>query len=220
MIPWQRVINVQLADRIAGYIHELHRIRLPLTKRMVLPLNVKALERQLLDIHDAFGHEGVRFWLRDGTALGLYRDGGIIPFDDDVDLGVWDADTPKIEAALKRLSEKGFIIHGRNRYTIRLLRDWETVEIAVSGLPVECWGGNLRYIEIQEAFFRDLVPMRFLGRDFLVPRDIEGYLEFSYGKDWSIPKPQAWWSHTWWLKKDEKQAHVESYDSAGPTLGN
>jgi hypothetical protein len=219
MIPWHRVINVHFAARLAGYISELHRTRLPLTKRMVLPLNVRALERHLVDIHDIFGLEGLRFWLRDGTALGIHRDGGIIPFDDDVDLGIWDTDNSKVEAALRGLRERGFIIYGRTRYVISLLKDWETIEIVVSGIPIEYWGQeNQRYIEIQEAFFRVLVPIRFLGRDFLAPSDIEGYLEFSYGKDWRIPKPQSWWSNSWWLKQDEKQAHVEKYDQAGPAL--
>lgn len=217
MIPWHRLLSAQFAARLAGMISELHRIRLPLTKRMVLPLNVGALERHLVEIHDTFGREGLAFWLRDGTALGVHRDGGIIPSDDDVDLGIWDADTPKVDAALERLSERGFIVYGRTRYIISLLKDWETVEIAVSGIPMEYWGENRRYIEIQEAFFRDLAPIRFLGRDFLAPSDIGGYLEFCYGKDWRTPKPQSWWSHSWWLKRDEKQAHVEKHDHAGPT---
>jgi len=196
------------ARKAAGLIHDLHRTRIPLTRRMVLPLDVKVMERNLLDIHEVFAAHGVAFWLRDGTALGACRDGAIIPTDDDIDLGVWVADTERIEHALEALARRGFVLYLRTKWVIALMRDWETVELIVSGVHAEDDRYN-RFLE--HAFFRDLVSVNFLGRSFRVPSPVERYLEFSYGADWRVPKPHAWWSNTWWLSPVTRQAHVDEF---------
>jgi lipopolysaccharide cholinephosphotransferase len=207
------------ARSAAGLIHDLHRTKFPLTRRMVLPLDVKALEAHLLDIHEVFAAHGVTFWLRDGTALGAWRDGAIIPTDDDIDLGVWVSDTARIDRALEALAGRGFVMYLRTKWVIALMRDWETVELIVSGVFPEDEVYN-RFLE--RAFFRDLGSVDFLGRSFRIPSPIERYLEFSYGEDWRIPKPDAWWSNTWWLPPTTRQAHVAEFirkygDAAGKT---
>lgn len=107
--------KLRRARFIAKWGAELHRLRIPLTNRVVLPLNVKALEKSLSEIHDAFERHGICFWLRDGTALGVLRDGHIIATDDDVDLGIWPEDLPEVEQALQELEDLGFVVYKHNR---------------------------------------------------------------------------------------------------------
>jgi hypothetical protein len=196
------------ARSAAGLIHDLHRTKIPLTRRLVLPLDVRALEAQLRDIHEVFATHGVTFWLRDGTALGAVRDGAIIPTDDDIDLGVWVSDTERIDRALADLARRGFVLYLRTRWVIALIRDWETVELIVSGVHAEDDAYN-RFLE--HAFFRQLGSVQFLGRSFNVPSPTERYLEFSYGADWRVPKPDAWWSNSWWLPATTRQAHLAEF---------
>jgi hypothetical protein len=198
--------KMKWAREIAGLIHELHRIRIPLIGRVLLPLNTKVLASLLVDIHSVLAAHDVMFWLRDGTSLGIYRDGGFIPWDDDVDLGMWADDLPKAEAALADLAQRGFMVYRRESNLLCLLKDWETVEIVISGVE-----RSNEYVAVQETFFRNLEKVRFLDRDFNIPGPIERYLEFCYGSDWGTPKPDAWWANSCWLPATSRQSHTDAF---------
>jgi len=58
-------------------------------QRAVVPYEKRAAIVQLLgQLHTIFERFGVQYWMIGGTLLGAVRDGGIIPWDDDADLGV------------------------------------------------------------------------------------------------------------------------------------
>lgn len=164
------------------------------------------LEAQLRDIHEVFAGCGIPFWLRDGTALGVVRDGGLTPYDDDADLGLWARSRPRLEDALAVLARRGFVVYKRTPRVIGLLRDWETTELCFSGTGEQADD----YEQILEGFFRDLAPVRFLGCGFLVPADTERYLEFCYGPDWRIPRWDAW-ANTCWRPAPERQAQARTF---------
>ena len=198
--------KMKWAREIAGLIHELHRTRIPLIGRVLLPLNMKVLASMLTDMHAVFAAHDIRFWLRDGTSLGIYRGGGFIPWDDDIDLGMWAEDLPKVEAALVDLARRGFVLYRREFNLLCLLKDWETVEIVISGVDRDD-----PYAAVQETFFRNLETVRFLDREFNIPGPIEPYLEFCYGADWKIPKRDAWWANSCWLPAACRQNHIDSF---------
>ncbi len=62
------------------------------------------LQQELLamykDIRDVLDGEGIRFYGIYGTALGAVRDNGMVPWDDDIDLGVYEEDLPRVNEAL------------------------------------------------------------------------------------------------------------------------
>lgn len=186
---------------------ELHRIRIPFTRRVLLPLNVKGLEASLAEVHEVFTRHGIRFWLRDGTALGVVRDGRIIAHDDDVDLGIWPEELPALEDALRELEDIGFVVYKHTRWIIGLLKRWETIEIVISG----SWAQDDAYHNFVDSFFENLTPVPYLGRAFNVPHRTEAYLEFCYGPDWRTPKPFAWWSSSTWLPQQEREAYRKTF---------
>ncbi len=55
--------------------------------------------------------EGVDFWLDCGTLLGAVRDGKIIPWDNDIDLGAWRKDFDRIDQAIQRLQNEIYTVH-------------------------------------------------------------------------------------------------------------
>lgn len=53
------------------------------------------------------------YWLDSGSLLGLVRSGSLIGWDSDIDLGVWEDEIPRIEAALPALRARGLKISSR-----------------------------------------------------------------------------------------------------------
>jgi hypothetical protein len=192
---------------VASLVHDLHRVHIPFTSRAVWPYDTKTAEAQLADIHEAFTAAGVEFWLRDGTALGLHRDGGLIPWDDDIDLGIWAADVPKAEELMAGPRLRGFVLYKRSPFCLGYLRSLETVELVASGFDPP----PNDYERVLDSFFRDLGTCTFRGRCYRIPRRIEKYLEFSYGPRWRTPDPRGAWANTVWLGEAERRARVEGF---------
>jgi lipopolysaccharide cholinephosphotransferase len=62
---------------------------------------------QLMQIvHDTFEKHKVRYFMTGGTLLGAVRHGGLIPWDDDIDIGVLEADMAQLKRAVTDLTEQ------------------------------------------------------------------------------------------------------------------
>ena len=199
--------KIRRARLVVKWVAELHRLRIPFTNRVVLPLNVKALERSLVEVHDVFSRHDILFWLRDGTALGIVRDGKIIAGDDDADIGIWPEDLPAVEQALRDLEDLGFVVYQHTRWISGLLRRWETIEIVIS----RSWAQDDEYHNFVDTFFEDLRSVQYLGREFKVPSLSDAYLEFCYGVDWRTPRPFSWWASSCWLPREERDDYRRNY---------
>lgn len=60
-------------------------------------------------VAEALSAAGIEFWPMCGTLIGSLRHGGVIPWDDDVDLAVWEADAPRVRAAVQAHKDAGSI---------------------------------------------------------------------------------------------------------------
>ena len=68
----------------------------------------------LTDVKDTFERHNIVFWLDCGTLLGAIRDGKLISWDHDLDVGMWYKDITKINEAIKEFKEKGYTIQYRH----------------------------------------------------------------------------------------------------------
>lgn len=57
--------------------------------------HIEKLESVLVQAVKLMDENGVRYWITDGTLLGVIRDGHVLPWDDDVDFGVLKNETPR-----------------------------------------------------------------------------------------------------------------------------
>jgi phosphorylcholine metabolism protein LicD len=69
--------------------------------------------KDLKDLDDLMKREGITYWLTSGTLLGAISRNSILPFDRDVDLGMWSSERNKLNKILPFLIEKGFSVKQR-----------------------------------------------------------------------------------------------------------
>jgi phosphorylcholine metabolism protein LicD len=146
----------------------------------------------LCEIDDICKKYGVKYYLSEGTALGLYRNGDLIDWDDDIDIGMEESQyNIFVEKCLPELISRGYYltyyyhpsingyILGFNKY--KQLIDIENVKVGekcISKYGMLC-DGLLPHIQ-------KLTEKEWRGRMFPVPE--ESYYVYLYGKDWKIPK--------------------------------
>lgn len=84
---------------------------------MALSLSVEEWKKtafaNLVDFASLMKRRQIPFWLDYGTLLGAYRDGDLVPWMEDVDLGMLDSSWPEVRSGFQELSAAGFEIHER-----------------------------------------------------------------------------------------------------------
>ncbi len=119
-------------------------------------MDIKAAERFMLDIKEILDSIGVSFWLWLGTFLGVYRDGGLIPWDSDIDLAVYFEDLDRIVSCEKMFIDKGFELgldYWRGEKFIEVYRDGEHGGLngmCLSTIPFFTWRRSEAHIELTE----------------------------------------------------------------------
>jgi lipopolysaccharide cholinephosphotransferase len=166
----------------------------PETDPYSLPrVNVEIAEAMLHEVQAILGGLGIKFFLRHGTALGAVRDGRILPWDDDIDVGSiigMHGHTPeKVKQAAILLNElEGEMEYNtfKGQINVVLWRggthlDWCNYEME-DGAIIQFPG-----VAIPLELFEELKPVQFLGDTFFVPNPPERYFEIKYGPDWGTP---------------------------------
>jgi hypothetical protein len=148
---------------------------------------------------------GIRWWIDYGTLLGFVREGRMIPYDSDIDLGVMADDMAKVLALAPALRKAGldtcFHVPGLTRYDSG---DWFHVTRRPgnpNGVDVFPWyvDGPMfdrrRYCVADRRKGQAFPALRLLplsratweGIEVNVPADPEWFAAHRYGADWRAP---------------------------------
>lgn len=180
-----------------------------------------ALENMLIAQRILRKH-GLEPFLHYGTALGAVREKDFIPYDDDVDFGLYGRDKEIFITLIPELEEAGFTIHyirddgytktqnpedtDHNFRMYKLKRKDQELDFFMAFerkiLFWKGWDIDGRVI-IPYRFLASLDTIEFLGKIFACPHHIEGFLRSLYGKTWKVPIRDTT-SRTGWLTKFKK----------------
>ncbi|MBQ9310478.1 MAG: LicD family protein [Bacteroidales bacterium] len=146
----------------------------------------KALDnlRLLVGILD---RKSLRYGPLFGTLLGIIRSDDFIDWDEDIDLYLLKEDEEAFLSMLPLLKTEGFdLVRYDKRGLYSLMRDGEYIDFYVlrKVSPELRHTGGADFIF--ERYLEDVTEYDFKGISLRVPKDVEQYLEFTYG-DWRTP---------------------------------
>ncbi|NXH28134.1 FKRP protein, partial [Myiagra hebetior] len=169
-----------------------------LAGRWTPPCCLRALRATARHVVAELEAAGVRYWLEGGSLLGAVRLGDLIPWDYDVDLGLYQEDLPKCrwlaavlatgrpvedsEGFLWEKAAEGEFFRVHFSRTNRLHVDlWPFYPRAGGVMTKDSWLGHRQDVEFPESFLLPLVPVAFAGAVAKAPHDPRAFLEFKFG---------------------------------------
>jgi hypothetical protein len=146
----------------------------------------------MCEIDDICKKHGVKYYFSEGTALGLYRSGDLIDWDDDIDIGMEESQyNIFLEKCLPELINRGYYllynyIPAINGNLLSFLKNSQIIDIENVKIGKKCISKMGKLCDELLPHIQKLTKKEWRGRKFPVPE--ESYYVYLYGKDWQIPK--------------------------------
>ncbi|NXI38424.1 FKRP protein, partial [Galbula dea] len=175
-----------------------------LAGRWTPPCCLRALRETARHVIGVLEAAGVRYWLEGGSLLGAARLGDIIPWDYDVDLGIYREDVGKCRwlaaaAAGETLEDpEGFLWEKAAEGDFYRVHYSRSNRLHVDLWPFyprggvmtkDTWLGHPQDVEFPESFLQPRVPLPFAGLIAMAPNDTRAFLELKFGPG-AIEKPE------------------------------
>ncbi|XP_062872848.1 fukutin-related protein [Trichomycterus rosablanca] len=164
--------------------------------RWTPPCCLRALRETTKYVINILENSGVRYWLEGGSLLGAVRHQDVIPWDYDVDFGIYLEDVPKCET-LKNLDSgslvdvNGYVWERAVEGNFYRVQYSETNHMHVDLWPFypkngvmtkDTWTGHKQDMEFPEHFLQPLVRMPFAGVLAYGPNNPRSFLELKFGE--------------------------------------
>ena len=187
--------------------------------------NLQIAEKMLHDVTRIFDVVEAPYWLEGGTQIGIVREQRLLPWDNDMDISMYDSHKSKLWLIIPLLLFRGYRLTLQNHQTdigpfkkgelkiikIRNFSRWlkkgkVTLDVFIKRkISDDCFwvvGVEKRVLKSTPSHFTEsLSPIHFKDKDYLIPTDYDGYLTYRYGV-WREPQKE-------WDFRVDDQAIVE-----------
>ncbi len=152
-------------------------------------MNSVIAREMLLKMKEILDTNKISFFLLFGTLLGAYRGKAFIPYDSDVDIGLYYEDRDRVLQLVRKqvFAEKGFQFNDKG-FRAFYSFDYKSEYIDLfffrkqgALYKAEAFKLNSRHLD------EGLIDIKFLGATFKTVHFIETYLRDRYGEDWRVP---------------------------------
>ena len=155
-----------------------------------LGMNKAIAKENLQLLKKYFDSSGLDFYLLFGTLLGIYRDGDLIEYDEDIDVGIMPGQEDKLLIAIKLLLDAGFEIirNTAEDDLITIIRRDEYIDIAILKYDDTCNTFKYQNNIIHARYFKSRKFVTYSESQFLIPCHVRSLLIYWYGIFWFIPQ--------------------------------
>ena len=161
------------------------------------------MKGMLLKTIDVLNENKFKYWLEAGTLLGIIRDGDLIPWDYDADIGIPAESADNImklrfkflpKYMIKRRHIRSSWIPGDMR-VIKVKTSWEKLKQINFHVDLFCvysvkdkyrWIDTAALKHVDKKYYDKLDIIEWEGRKIYIPNHVEEYLSLRYG-NWEVP---------------------------------
>jgi lipopolysaccharide cholinephosphotransferase len=123
--------------------------------------------------------------------LGAFREKDFITHDDDVDIFVYDEDRKILIDLLYDFKNYGFeVVRYEKDSLLSIMRNNEQIDFYL--FKKTLFGRRCLDYYIPKIYFKRIGKIKFFNKYFPTVDKINQYLIFQYGKDWKVPKKNAY----------------------------
>jgi len=166
--------------------------------RWTPPCCLHALRETARHVFRIFESEHVRYWLEGGSLLGAARTGDIIPWDYDIDIGIYEGDISHCRhlshirrTGITVVDSDGFVWEKAVEGDFYRVQYSQSNRLHVDIFPFYSRNGTMtkntwfkshqQDTEFPESFLQPLEQIRFIGVNVSVPNNVRAFLEFKFG---------------------------------------
>ena len=145
-------------------------------------------KKELFELTDLLNQKKIFHFLWGGALLGIRRDGKLLEWDWDVEIGIFANDFKKNWLLINKLLEKnGFKIFYQDKFQLKIsfvkYSEIETTSFSLIGWKYDIFTSNYirKRLSIPKRYFQNMQLIKFENKNFFCPSPIESFLEYFYG---------------------------------------